>query len=68
MKEYINTEKGLVVTRGSFARKLLRKNYTIIDVKPDRANTQKTVFIFRIENDIENELKRLFLEEKANRT
>jgi len=45
-------QKGTVVFRGDVARELLRRGYTIIDIKPDKRNPICTVFVFRIENNI----------------
>lgn len=50
----INQKKqSIIVFNGDTARKLLRLGYTIIDVKPDKRNRIKSVFVFRYENDID---------------
>ena len=47
---------AIVIFAGNVARKLLKRGYTIIDVKADREIPLKSVFIFRRENDIEKVL------------
>ena len=48
-----NCKQSVIVFDGETARKLLRLGYTIIDVKPDKRNKIKSVFVFRYENDID---------------
>lgn len=55
---------AIVIFSGRVARELLRRGYTIIDVKPDKTNRIKSVFVFKRENNIEKVLK--VLAEKEN--
>lgn len=48
---------AIVIFSGRVARELLRKGYTIIDVKADRTNKIKSVFVFKRENNIEDVLR-----------
>ncbi len=51
---YSNEEKNaIIIFSGKVARELLRRGYTIIDVKPDKKNKIKSVYVFRRENEIE---------------
>lgn len=51
---YVNEKKdAIVIFSGRVARELLRKGFTIIDIKPDKTNRVKTVFVFKVENQIE---------------
>jgi predicted GNAT superfamily acetyltransferase len=70
MTHYTDQEKSaIVIFAGHVARQLLKRGYTIIDVKADRTNKIKSVFIFKRENDIERVLaeitKKSFEEEFA---
>ena len=61
-----NSEKSaLVIYSGRTARYLLKKGYTIIDVKADKINNLKSVFVFKIENNIEMDMKN-FLNTERN--
>ena len=50
------TKEAIIIFSGRVARELLRRGFTIIDVKADKTNKIKSVFVFRRENDIENVL------------
>lgn len=47
---------AMVIFSGNIARQLLRKGYTIIDVKADRKNKIKSVFVFKVEGDFEKDV------------
>lgn len=49
----MNTRDTILIFNGDTARQLLRHGYTIIDVKPDKRNRIKSVFVFRYEDGIE---------------
>lgn len=53
-----------VVFKGSIARQLLREGYTIVDVKPDRMNSNKSVFVFRNDEGLEDRLFELVKEKQ----
>ena len=48
-----NKKDAIVVFAGRVARELLKRGYSIIDIKADREKPEKSVFVFRIENNIE---------------
>lgn len=51
---YTSQEKdGIIIFSGKVTRELLRRGFTVIDVKPDKKNKIKSVFVFKRENDIE---------------
>ncbi|WP_455714111.1 hypothetical protein [Anaerosporobacter sp.] len=63
---YTNENRdAIVVFAGHVARELLRRGYTIIDVKADRTNKIKSVFVFRRENNIEKVLHEIAYKELA---
>jgi len=51
--------KAVVVFAGHVARSLLRKGYTIIDIKKDNTVPLKSVFVFKIEGNILEDLSKL---------
>lgn len=46
-----NEVKGRCVYAAPIARALVHKNYRIIDVKPNKENSDKTVFVFEETDD-----------------
>ena len=56
------TKEAVVVMSGDVARQLLRKGYRIIDIKADKKNKIKSVFVFENEGDFKddffNEIRR----------
>ena len=49
-------KEAIIILSGRVARELLRRGYTIIDVKPDKKNKIKSVFVFKFENNIDRVL------------
>lgn len=47
-------EKNLMVFTSSMARELLRRGYTIVDIRPDKLDKEgkRSVFIFKNENNL----------------
>lgn len=56
-------KEGIIIFAGKVARELLRRGYTIIDVKPDKTNKIKSIFVFRRENNIEKVLHEIAYKE-----
>lgn len=57
---YEDETKGhMIVFSGRIANELLRKGYTITEVRPDKRNKIKSVFVFKSEHGIEDEIVRL---------
>ena len=50
--------KNWIVYKASIARELLRKGYTINDIKPNREQPLASIFIFKNETGLEEELQR----------
>ena len=63
----INKEAKLVFNCG-VTRTLLKAGCTIIDVKPDRINTDKTVFVFKNDDHFKSEFERINKEIAAAKT
>lgn len=55
-----NTNENTVIGKSIFtpniARRLLKMGNTIIDIKPNKANHEKTVFVFRKDEKLKNDL------------
>lgn len=49
----------VIVFSGRVANELLRKGYQIVEVRPDKRNKIKTIFLFKGEIGIEEEILRL---------
>lgn len=55
--QFIDERKeAIIILSGRVARELLRRGYTIVDVKPDKKNKIKSVFVFKFENNIDRVL------------
>lgn len=60
MKKDNRTEKSAkIIYEACDARKLLRMGYTIIDIKPDKNNANKTLFIFKVEDNFLDDMKKV---------
>ena len=57
---------AIVIFSGRVARELLRRGYTIIDVKPDRTNKIRTVFVFRYEGNFDKDLSDIAYDKNGN--
>ena len=55
---------AIVIFSGRVSRELLRRGFTIIDIKADRDNPQKSVFVFKVEKDIEKVVAEITYKEK----
>ena len=53
-----NKEARLVFNMG-VGRALLKANCTVIDVKPDRTNPEKTVLVFKNDEHFQTEFERI---------
>lgn len=49
-------KKGIVIYSGKVANELLRQGYHITKVMPDKKNKMRTIYIFAVENNIEEAL------------
>ena len=50
-------ERGKVVITPQLAKYLLAKGYQIIDLKPDRNQKRNSVFIFRLDDGIDERIR-----------
>lgn len=53
------TKERIIIYSGKIANALLDRGYQIVQVRPDRRNKIKSVFLFEVTGDIENELYKL---------
>lgn len=59
MKYEDETKERIIIYSGWVANALLNKGYRIVQVRPDRRNKIKSVFVFQVENNIERDLLEL---------
>lgn len=52
-------KKGIIIYSGKVANELLRQGYRITRVMPDKKNKVRTIFVFAVENNIEEALSLL---------
>lgn len=56
MKKMDEIKNTKAIFSARTARQLLRLGNTIIDIKPNKENKEKTVFIFRLDNKFKEDL------------
>ena len=54
-----NDPKRKIVTNTRIASRLLKEGYKVVDINPDRGNSDKTVFIFESSDDLLAEIEKL---------
>ena len=60
-----DTRVSRLVTDPRIARKLLKKNFVVIDIKPNKSNPDKSVFIFENTEEFKVALEEVTTEIKA---
>ena len=60
-----DTRVSRLVTDPRIARKLLKKNFVVIDIKPNKSNPDKSVFIFENTEEFKIALEEVTAEIKA---
>ena len=60
-----DTRKSRLIFDAKIARKLLKQNFVVIDIKPNRENTDKSVFVFENTDEFKNTLALIMDEIKA---
>ena len=60
-----DTRKSRLIFDAKIARKLLKQNFVVIDIKPNRENTDKSVFVFENTDEFKNALALIMDEIKA---
>ena len=62
-----DTRKSRLVFDAKMARKLLKQGFVVIDIKPNRENTDKTIFVFENTDEFKVALEKLMDEIKAKK-
>lgn len=59
MVSSIEDKNTIIIFTAKLARNLLKDRFTIVDIKPDRADAdgKRSVFVFKKENYIEEKIK-----------
>ena len=60
-----DTRKSRLIFDAKIARKLLKNGHVVIDIKPNRENTDKSVFVFENTEEFKNALAVIMDEIKA---
>ena len=60
-----DTRKSRLIFDAKIARKILKQNFVVIDIKPNRENTDKSVFVFENTEEFKNALAVIMDEIKA---
>lgn len=50
------TKDCQIILSGRLARILLREGYTIVDVKPQKENRERTLFVFKNESGLQERI------------
>lgn len=68
MKEFMNeNKKSKLIFDPKIARKLLKQGFVVIDIKPNRENTDKSIFVFENTDEFKAALEKLMDELKAKK-
>lgn len=62
-----DTRKSRLVFDAKIARKLLKQGFVVIDIKPNRENTDKSIFVFENTEEFKQALVKLMDEIKAKK-
>ena len=62
-----DTRKSRLIFDAKMARKLLKQGFVVIDIKPNRENTDKSIFVFENTEEFKVALERLMDELKAKK-
>ena len=65
MNDKKDTRKSRLIFDAKIARKLLKMGYVVIDIKPNRENTEKTIFFFENTDEFKNTLSQVMDEMKT---
>ena len=63
-----DTRKSRLIFDAKIARKLLKMGFVVIDIKPNRENTEKSIFVFENTDAFQQGLSQLMDEIKAKKT
>lgn len=59
--------KSKVIIKSWVAKKLVRLGYQIIDLKPDKNDVKRTVFVFEGTDKFQKDLEKILFDEKVKR-
>ena len=62
-----DTRKSRLIFDAKIARKLLKMGYVVIDIKPNRENTDKSIFVFENTEEFKKALAEILDEIKAEK-
>lgn len=62
-----DTRKSRLIFDAKIARKLLKQGFVVIDIKPNRENTDKSIFVFENTDAFQHGLSQLMDEIKAKK-
>ena len=54
-----DTRKSRLIFDAKIARKLLKQGFVVIDIKPNRENTEKSIFVFENTEEFQQALTQL---------
>ena len=63
----IDTRKSRLIFDARMARKLLKMGFVVIDIKPNRENTDKSIFVFENTEEFKQALAQIVNEIKAKK-
>ena len=62
-----DTRKSRLIFDAKIARKLLKMGFVVIDIKPNRENTDKSIFVFENTEEFQQALTQIMEEVKAKK-
>jgi hypothetical protein len=62
-----DTRKSRLIFDANIARKLLKQGFVVIDIKPNRENVDKSIFVFENTEEFKKALEQLMDEIKAKK-
>lgn len=62
-----DTRKSRLIFDAKIARKLLKQGFVVVDIKPNRENTDKSIFIFENTDEFKVALEKLIDELKIKK-
>ena len=62
-----DTRKSRLIFDAKIARKLLKMGFVVIDIKPNRENTDKSIFVFENTEEFKQALTQILDEIKAKK-
>lgn len=63
-----DTRKSRLIFDAKVARKLLKMGFVVIDIKPNRENTDKSIFVFENTEEFKQALTEIIDEMKVKKT